>query len=48
MWVLCLAGYLITALFIGMLIWSALIAAKKADKDRGYDILEEQELNLAG
>lgn len=42
MLMLCLALYLLIALPVFTVIWSALVVAKWDDKERGYDLLEGQ------
>ena len=43
----CIARYLVVIVPLLALLWASLVVAKWDDKDRGYEILDEQELELA-
>ena len=43
----CIALYLVVIVPLLALLWVSLVVAKWDDKDRGYEILDEQELELA-
>jgi hypothetical protein len=43
----CIALYLVVIVPLLALLWASLVVAKWDDKDRGYEILDEQELELA-
>jgi hypothetical protein len=43
MLVFCLVIYLVICLLILMLIWATLVAAKRGDKENGYELLMEDQ-----
>ncbi|HMU93944.1 MAG TPA: hypothetical protein PKE35_14020 [Anaerolineales bacterium] len=48
MLIFCIALYLVVIVPLLALLWASLVVAKWDDKDRGYEILDEQEfLELA-
>ena len=47
MLIFCIALYFVVIVPLLALLWASLVVAKWDDKDRGYEILDDQELELA-
>jgi len=46
----CIGSYLVVALFISVFIWSALILAKRDERDdrsRGFDLIEDAAMQVS-